>query len=77
VLIIPSSLLVTNTISKTPNKTKNSSMSIILFELFILFPSINFQLFKCNKNSKIKITTNRVIYSSAAKYKLDDKTDEL
>jgi hypothetical protein len=42
VLIIPNFLLVINIISKTPNKTKNSSISIILFELFILFPSINF-----------------------------------
>jgi hypothetical protein len=41
-LIIPSFLLIINIISETPNETKNSSISIILFELLILPPSINF-----------------------------------
>jgi hypothetical protein len=39
---IPSSLLATNIISETLNKTKNSSIPIILFELPILPLSINF-----------------------------------
>jgi hypothetical protein len=51
-------------------------MSTTLFELLILPPSINFQLFKYNKNSEIKTITNRVIYFLAAKYKLDDKTNK-
>jgi hypothetical protein len=38
----PSSLLVTNIISKTPNKTKNSSISITPFELPILPLNVNF-----------------------------------
>jgi hypothetical protein len=72
----PSFLPVTNTISETPNKTKNSSMLITLFELPILPPSVNFQLFKRDKDSKIKTITDRVIYSSAAKHKLDNKTNK-
>jgi hypothetical protein len=38
----PSSLLVTNIISETPNKTKNSSISITPFELPILPLNVNF-----------------------------------
>jgi hypothetical protein len=72
----PSSLLAINTISETPNKTKNSSMSTTPFELPILPPSVNFQLFKRDKNSEVKTTTNRVTCFSAAKYKLDDKTNK-
>jgi hypothetical protein len=72
----PSSLLITNIISEALNKTKNSSMSIILFELLILPPSINFQLFKRNKDSEIKTTTNRVMRFSTAKHKLDNKTNK-
>jgi hypothetical protein len=41
-LVIPSSLLAINIVSETPNKTKNSSMLITLFELFTLPPKINF-----------------------------------
>jgi hypothetical protein len=41
-LIILSFLLVTNIISKAPNKTKNSSIPITLFELPILLLSSNF-----------------------------------
>jgi hypothetical protein len=76
VLVIPSFLLVTNIVSEALNKTKNSSIPIILFELPILLLNINFQLFKRDKNSEIKTITNRVICSSAAKYKLDDKADK-
>jgi hypothetical protein len=72
----PSFLPATNTISETPNETKNSSISTTLFEPPILPPSINFQLFKYDKNNEIKTTTNRVIYSSAAKHKLDNKTNK-
>jgi hypothetical protein len=39
---ILNSLPVINIISKTPNKTKNSSISTTLFELPILPPSVNF-----------------------------------
>jgi hypothetical protein len=42
ILEIPSFLPVTNIVSKAPNKTKNSSILITLFELLILPPSINF-----------------------------------
>jgi hypothetical protein len=76
VLVIPSFLPVINIISKALNKTKNSSTPITLFELPILPPSINFQLFKYNRNNKIKTIINRIICSSAAKHKLDDKTDK-
>jgi hypothetical protein len=75
-LTIPSFLLITNIISKTPNKTKNSSISIILFELPILPPSINFQSFKNNRDSEIKTIINRIIYSLVTKHKLNDKTNK-
>jgi hypothetical protein len=72
----PSSLLVTNTISEAPNETKNSSISTTPFELLILPPSINFQLFKRDRNNEIKTTTDRVTRSSAAKHKLDNETNK-
>jgi hypothetical protein len=75
-LVTPSSLPATNIISEAPNKTKNLSTPIILFELPILSPSVNFQLFKRNRDSEIKITTNRVTRFSAAKYKLNNKADK-
>jgi hypothetical protein len=52
-------------------------MLITLLELPTPPPSVNFQLFKCNKNNKIKTTIDRVTRFLAAKYKLDDKTDKL
>jgi hypothetical protein len=76
VLETPSSLPATNIISEAPNKTKNSSISITPFELPILPPIVNFQLFKYNRNSEIKTTTDRVTRFSAAKHKLDDKANE-
>jgi hypothetical protein len=76
VLAIPSSLLVTTIVSEAPNKTKNLSTPITLFELLILPPSINFQLFKRDRNSEIKTTIDRVTCSSAAKHKLNDKTNK-
>jgi hypothetical protein len=76
VLVIPSSLLITNIISETPNKTKNSSISTTLFELPTLPPSVNFQLFKRDRNSEIKTTINRVTCFLAAKHKFDNKTNK-
>jgi hypothetical protein len=73
---IPSSPPVTNIVSEAPNETKNSSTLITLFELPILLPSINFQSFKHNRNSEVKTTTNQVTRFSAAKHKLDNKTDK-
>jgi hypothetical protein len=75
--VILSFLLAINIVSETPNKTKNSSTSITLFELFILPLSINFQLFKYNRNNKIKIIINRVICFSAVKHKLNNKANKL
>jgi hypothetical protein len=76
VLVTPSSLLITNIISETPNETKNSSTPIILFELPILLPSVNFQSFKRDKDNEIKTTIDRVICFLAAKHKLDNKTNK-
>jgi hypothetical protein len=76
VLETPSFLPAINIVSETPNKTKNSSISTILFELPILSPSINFQSFKRDRNSEIKTITNRVTRFLAVKHKLDDKTNK-